>query len=88
MTVQLNKYIDHTLLKPESTKRQIEKLVDEAKKYHFESVCVNPIWVSHVGELLAESDVKVCTVVGFPLGSMTSHDKVFETQDAIKNGAD
>lgn len=88
MTVQLNKYIDHTLLKPESTKRQVEKLVDEAKKYHFASVCVNPIWVSYVGELLAESDVKVCTVVGFPLGSMTSHVKVFETQDAIKNGAD
>lgn len=86
--MSINKYIDHTLLKPESTQEQIDKLIAEAKEYNFASVCVNPIWVSHAAESLKDSDVKVCTVIGFPLGANTSRVKAFETKDAIENGAD
>lgn len=84
----INTYIDHTLLKPESTQEQIKQLTDEAKTYHFASVCVNPTWVAYAKEQLKDSDVKVCTVIGFPLGATTSQTKAFETQDAIANGAD
>ena len=84
----INTYIDHTLLKPESTQEQIKRLTDEAKNYHFASVCVNPTWVAYAKEQLKDSDVKVCTVIGFPLGATTSQTKAFETQDAIANGAD
>lgn len=83
-----SKYIDHTLLKPESTKEQIKKLCQEAIDYDFASVCVNPYWVSYCAELLKESNVKVCTVIGFPLGATTSNVKAFETKEAIENGAD
>ena len=86
--MSINKYIDHTLLKPESTQEQIDKLIAEAKEYNFASVCVNPTWVSHAAEALKDSDVKVCTVIGFPLGANTSRVKAFETKDAIENGAD
>ncbi len=86
--MNLNKYIDHTLLKPESTKEQIKKLCEEAKEYDFKSVCVNPTQVSYAKELLSGSDVLVCTVIGFPLGANTSKVKAFETEDAILNGAD
>ncbi len=86
--MNLNKYIDHTLLKPESTKEQIKKLCEEAKEYDFKSVCVNPTQVSYAKELLSGSDVLVCTVIGFPLGANTTAVKAFETEDAIKNGAD
>ena len=81
------KYIDHTLLKPESTKAQIDKLIKEAKTYHFKSVCVNPTQVKYAAKQLRDSDVLVCTVVGFPLGASTTATKTFETEDAIKNGA-
>lgn len=84
----INTYIDHTLLKPESTQEQIKQLTDEAKAYHFASVCVNPTWVAYAKEQLKDSDVKVCTVIGFPLGATTSQTKAFETQDAIANGGD
>ena len=84
----INTYIDHTLLKPESTQEQIKQLTDEAKAYHFASVCVNPTWVAYAKEQLKDSDVKVCTVIGFPIGATTSQTKAFETQDAIANGAD
>lgn len=84
----INTYIDHTLLKPESTQEQIKQLTNEAKTYHFASVCVNPTWVAYAKEQLKDSDVKVCTVIGFPLGATTSQTKAFETQDAIANGAD
>ncbi len=84
----INTYIDHTLLKPESTQEQIKQLTDEAKAYHFASVCINPTWVAYAKEQLKDSDVKVCTVIGFPLGATTSQTKAFETQDAIANGAD
>lgn len=84
----INQYIDHTLLKPESTQEQIDHLLSEAVEYQFASVCVNPIWVAHCAKTLAGTGVKVCTVVGFPLGANTSSVKAFETKDAIANGAD
>lgn len=86
--MNLNKYIDHTLLKPESTKAQVITICDEAKTNDFASVCVNPTWVSTVSEALAGTDVMTCTVIGFPLGASTSAVKAFETSDAIDNGAD
>lgn len=86
--MKLNKLIDHTLLKPEATKAQIEKLCGEAKEYDFKSVCVNPHYVKYAKELLKERDVLVCTVIGFPLGQNTTAIKVAETKDAIQNGAD
>jgi len=79
--------IDHTLLKAEATQEQIEKLCVEAKQFSFASVCVNPTWVKYSSELLQESDVLVCTVIGFPLGASTSAVKAFEVKDAIANGA-
>ncbi|MDQ0213928.1 deoxyribose-phosphate aldolase [Oikeobacillus pervagus] len=87
MSETIAKMIDHTLLKPEVTKEQIRKLCEEAKNYRFASVCVNPTWVSYASELLENSDVKVCTVIGFPLGATTPETKAFETTNAIENGA-
>ncbi|MGX7418814.1 deoxyribose-phosphate aldolase [Carnobacterium gallinarum] len=87
MIENLNKYIDHTLLKPEATEEQIKVLCDEAKKYDFMSVCINPTWVSKAAAFLTESDVKVCTVIGFPLGANTSEVKAYEANEAIANGA-
>lgn len=86
--MKLNKYIDHTLLKPDAQQDQIEKLIEEARSYDFASVCVNPTWVNFVAEGLRDSDVKVCTVIGFPLGATTPFVKAFETKNAIQNGAD
>lgn len=85
--MRLEKYIDHTLLKPESTQDQILKLCAEAKEYDFASVCVNPYWVKTCAEALKGTDVKVCTVIGFPLGASASAVKAYETKDAIANGA-
>ena len=86
--MKLNKYIDHTLLKPDASQEQIETLIEEAKKYDFASVCVNPTWVSFAAQVLKGTDVKVCTVISFPLGANTPELKAFETSDAIQNGAD
>ncbi|HEM5208801.1 TPA: deoxyribose-phosphate aldolase [Streptococcus suis] len=86
--MKLNKYIDHTILKPETTREQVEKILAEAKEYDFASVCVNPTWVALAAESLKDSDVKVCTVIGFPLGANTPDVKAFETKDAISKGAD
>lgn len=80
-------YIDHTLLKPDGTRSQIEKLCAEAREYGFASVCVNPTWVETCSQLLAGSPVLVCTVVGFPLGATTTESKVFETRQAVAQGA-
>lgn len=82
------KMIDHTLLKPDATREQIEKLCSEAREYNFASVCINPTWVKFAHELLQRTEVKVCTVIGFPLGATTSDTKAFETKNAITNGAD
>ncbi|MEH6904337.1 deoxyribose-phosphate aldolase [Neobacillus drentensis] len=87
-TTNIAAMIDHTLLKPEATRQQIESLCQEAIEYKFASVCVNPTWVSTAKELLQGSDVMVCTVIGFPLGATTSETKAFETKNAIDHGAD
>ncbi|WP_043931433.1 deoxyribose-phosphate aldolase [Bacillus sp. EB01] len=80
--------IDHTLLKANATKAEITKLAEEAREFKFASVCVNPTWVRTAAELLADSpEVKVCTVIGFPLGASTPETKAFETKNAIENGA-
>ncbi|MGG0658737.1 deoxyribose-phosphate aldolase [Rummeliibacillus pycnus] len=81
------KLIDHTLLSPVASEKEIINLCQEAKQFGFASVCVNPVWVSLSAELLRESDVNVCTVIGFPLGANTTDTKVFETINAIENGA-
>lgn len=86
--MKLNKLIDHTALKADTTKGQIETLCAEARQYDFMSVCVNPTWIAYASELLAGSDVKVCTVIGFPLGANTPEVKAFETTQAIELGAD
>ena len=84
----LNKYIDHTNLKPFATRADIEKLCAEARQYDFASVCVNPCNIALAAELLADSDVKVCTVIGFPLGQNTMAAKVAETKDAYAAGCE
>ena len=86
--MKLNKYIDHTLLKQDATEKQIDCLLSEARECDFASVCVNPTWVEHAKKGLEGTDVKVCTVVGFPLGATTSAVKAFETKEAIQHGAD
>jgi deoxyribose-phosphate aldolase len=85
---KLAKLIDHTLLKAGAVRSEIEKLCTEARQFGFASVCVNPIWVSFVVDLLKKSDVKVDTVVGFPLGATIPSVKVFETDTVIKAGAE
>ena len=79
--------IDHTLLRADAVKAEIMKLTEEARIYKFASVCVNPTWVAYAAEQLSGTEVKVCTVIGFPLGATTSAVKAFETKDAIANGA-
>lgn len=79
--------IDHTLLKAFATREQIKDLCREAAEYHFASVCVNPCHVAYAAELLKNTGVKICTVIGFPLGANTPEVKAFETRDAIANGA-
>ncbi|AJI21710.1 deoxyribose-phosphate aldolase [Priestia megaterium] len=89
MSQNITGIIDHTLLKADATEEQITVLAQEAKEYSFASVCVNPTWVKKAAELLKDAPkVKVCTVIGFPLGATTSAVKAFETTNAIENGAD
>lgn len=85
--MEVNTYIDHTLLKADATKDKILTLCKEAKEYSFASVCVNGYWVKTCAEYLQGTTVKVCTVVGFPLGAMSSAAKAFEAKQAIKDGA-
>ncbi|ARU91616.1 deoxyribose-phosphate aldolase [Spiroplasma clarkii] len=85
--MKLNKYIDHTLLKPTATKSEIKTLCEEALKFDFATVCVNPCQIEYAASLLKGSDVGITTVIGFPLGATTSAVKAFETSDAIKKGA-
>jgi deoxyribose-phosphate aldolase len=84
---EIARLIDHTLLKPDATQNEIAKLCAEALQYHFASVCVNPWNVAQAVEILHASDVKVCTVVGFPLGATLPEVKVFEAQKSIERGA-
>lgn len=88
--MELNKYIDHTMLKAYTQEKDIIKLCDEADKYKFKSVCINPCYVSLVKSYLEKlkSTVKICTVVGFPLGQNTIETKTFEAQNAINTGAE
>lgn len=86
--MKMNKYFDHTLLAANATRSEVERLCKEAKEYDFMSVCVNPYFVPLAKKELAGSDVKVCTVIGFPLGQMSTKAKVFEANDAVKMGAD
>lgn len=86
--MDLNKYIEHTLLKQDATKAELIKLLDEAKEYNFLGVCVNPVNIKFASDYLKDTDVKIVTVVGFPLGQSTTESKVLETIDAVKNGAD
>ncbi len=85
--LNLARMIDHTLLKPDATPDQIAQLCFEARKYGFASVCINPTWVKMCADLLKGSDVKVCTVIGFPLGATPPEVKAFETQKALDDGA-
>ncbi len=85
--MKINKYIDNTLLKPDATPEQIERICNESLEYDFASVCVNPAYVKLVSGLLKGSDVKVCTVIGFPLGMNTSAVKAFEAKTAVSEGA-
>ena len=85
--LELAKYIDHTLLKPDATAAQILKVCDEAKAYHFASVCVNPSRIALVAKALEGTDVTPCCVVGFPLGAVPSESKAAEAAVAVKNGA-
>ncbi len=86
--MKLSKYIDHTLLKADATREQITKLCQQAKENDFASVCVNGCWVSYCKSLLKDTDVKVCTVIGFPLGAMSTVSKAYETKEALGDGAD
>jgi deoxyribose-phosphate aldolase len=84
---KINRYIDHTLLKPEATRDQVKKLCEEAVTYDFFSVCLNPFYVPYAAQLLKGTNVQVCTVIGFPLGANETETKVFETKKAIADGA-
>ncbi len=86
--MELNKYIEHTLLKQDATKAEIINLLEEAKEFKFLGVCVNPSFVSLAHKYLKDTAIKVVTVIGFPLGQTTTESKVLETIDAVKNGAD
>ena len=86
--MELNKYIEHTLLKQDATNSEVEKLLDEAKEYKFLGICVNPVFVKQAKQYLKDTDVKVVTVIGFPLGQSTCEAKFLETIDALKNCAD
>lgn len=85
--MQINTYIDHTLLKPEATEADIKKLCAEALKYNFKTVCINAFYIPYAANILKNSTVGICTVVGFPLGATSTEVKAFETKKAIDDGA-
>lgn len=87
MIDNLERMIDHTLLKAEATEADIQTLCLEAKEHNFKSVCINPDWVKYASDLLKGTEVEVCTVIGFPLGANKTVTKVFEAQEAVKDGA-
>ncbi|MCH4169201.1 MAG: deoxyribose-phosphate aldolase [Streptococcaceae bacterium] len=86
--MKINQYIDHTILKADANEQSVLKIINEARQYQFASVCINPIWVKYAAEQLKNSPVKVCTVIGFPLGENTSETKAYEAKNAVINGAD
>ena len=85
--MKINQYIDHTLLKATATKAEIKEICDEAKKYNFYAVCVNGYYVTYVKEELKDSGVNIAAVIGFPLGAMSTKAKVFEAEQAVRDGA-
>ena len=85
--MNLNKYIDHTLLKPEATKQQIIELCKQAREYEFASVCVNGCWVETCKQELKDTNIAVCTTIGFPLGATSTVAKAYETKEALADGA-
>ena len=85
--MKINQYIDHTLLKATATKAEIKEICDEAKKYNFYAVCVNGSYVPYVKEELKDSEVNIAAVIGFPLGAMSTKAKVFEAEQAVRDGA-
>lgn len=85
--LDLAHYIDHTLLRPDATAEEIDELCDEAREFHFASVCINPTWVRRAAANLRGSDVAVCTVIGFPLGATTPEVKAWEARKALRDGA-
>lgn len=87
MRTDLAKYIDHTQLKPDTTKEKITLIIDEAREHNFATVCVNPYWVPYCYQNLKDTEVNVCAVIGFPLGATSTEAKVFEAKQAIKDGA-
>lgn len=86
--MKLEKFIDHTILKPQTGEKDVLRVCEEARKYNFASVCINPFYTSLVKNALEGTDVKTCVVVGFPLGANTKEVKAFETEEVIKMGAD
>lgn len=86
--MELNRMIDHTLLKADATHAEVLQVIEEAKRYHFYAVCLNPSWVYLAAQKLKREPTAVCTVIGFPLGANTSETKAFEAKNAIENGAD
>lgn len=87
MVDKLSSYIDHTILNPDATKQEVTQVIREAEEYEFASVCINPHWVKYSAKKLKDTNIKVCTVIGFPLGATSTATKVFECQQAIKDGA-
>lgn len=85
--MNLSKYIDHTILKPDAAEEDVKRICDEAKKYNFASVCINPSYVKFASDSLEGTDVMTCTVIGFPLGATPKEVKAFEAANAIENGA-
>ncbi|MCP4336722.1 MAG: deoxyribose-phosphate aldolase [Mycoplasma sp.] len=83
-----SKYIDHTFLKAEGNKKNIDKLINEAIKYNFKTICINPSWIKYAKEKLKDTNVGITTVIGFPLGANATQVKVFETKIALEHGAD
>ncbi len=86
--MEYNRLIDHTLLAPDATREQIKRICEEAKQYHFASVCVNPGWIKYCKEQLKGSEVNVCTVIGFPLGATLMASKISEAKESLFEGAD
>lgn len=84
--MKINQYIDHTILKADAKKDEVTKIVEETLEYNFKSICVNSSYVSMIRDM--DKDIRITSVIGFPLGAMTTKAKVFETEDAIKDGAD
>lgn len=82
--MELNRMIDHTILKSDASREDVMQIIEEAKKFHFYSVCINPVWVALAKEQLKGEPVAVCTVIGFPLGANTAETKAFETANAIE----